>query len=805
MPYRPNGLKASSTDPTTWTSFEAAQAAHFAQPEVNRGVGFFFAEDDGLCGVDLDTSVDADGAPYAWAAEILDRFSDTYTAFSVSGTGVHILCRAQLEKGRNYYVPEGPSDANGKPAQIGLFDRARFFALTGRPLSANTLAIVDHQEDVEWLLSRMQKRVREQPSTAERSEVPLSDDVIVQKAIRAKNGAKFERLWKGQWAADYDSQSESDSAFCCMLAFSCQGDAAKMEELFAKSGLARDKWLERKDYRDSTIANALAQTTRYYSPEPRQQKKPGADEGESFSSAPDEPASTVPDVPRICVAGRQLPDITAEALDALRVTNEPPILFARSGRIVRVATDECGRVAIGDLTEHGLRGHLARAAYFFKVGARDKTIECSPSIDIVRDIQSRPAREWGLPPLDLLIQAPAIRSDGSIICRAGYDPATFLYYSPAPGLTVPDIPENVTAGHVQIAMSYLESAFGDFVFKDAASRANLFASLLTPFVRSLIDGPTPLAIYDAPQAGTGNSLLAESVMMIATGRPPDTFSAPRDPEEWRKKITTMLVAGSPVVVIDNVEAVLDSDALCSALTAMMLSDRRFGTFEQITLPVRCAWIATGNNVRLGGDMPRRAYWIRLDAQSSRPFQRTGFRHDNLREWVKTNRGTLIAALLVIARYWFVKGCPNPNLATRMGSYESWCKVVGGILECAGIRGFLENAEAKLATNDVEEGQWEEFLLAIERLYREEPFKAADVAAHLLPGRSGEMPDVAALRQSMPDAIAECLQRREASLTRVLGNAFSTRVDRRYGDRQVHITRGPKDTKSKVERWQVSVA
>ncbi|MBL8236471.1 MAG: hypothetical protein JNM66_03575 [Bryobacterales bacterium] len=469
---------------------------------------------------------------------------------------------------------------------------------------------------------------------------------------------------------------------------------------------------------------------------------------------------------------------------------------------MRVGEDERGRVVIEELTEHGLRGELARAAYFFKIGANQKTLQCAPCIEIVRDIQSRPAREWGLPSLELLIQAPAIRPDGSIICRAGYDPATFLYYSPAPGLTVPDIPEIVSAAHVEVAKKRIESAFGDFVFQDEASRANLLASLLTPLVRSLIEGPTPLAIYDAPQAGTGKSLLAESVTMIATGRPPDTFSAPRDPEEWRKKITTMLVKGSAVVVIDNVEAVLDSDALCSALTALVLSDRRFGTFEQLNLPVRCAWIATGNNVRLGGDMPRRAYWIRLDAQSSRPFQRTGFRHEDLREWVKSNRGHLIASLLMIARYWFNSGCPAPSRIKRMGSFESWCNVVGGMLECAGIDGFLGNAEAKLANNDLEAGQWEEFLLAIDRIYRGESFRVAEILDKLTPGRCTETTDVTALRQAMPDEIAEAIQRRSASCSRLLGNSFSSRIDRRYGDRQVHVTRDAMDAKTKVARWKV---
>ncbi|HWR50070.1 MAG TPA: hypothetical protein VN428_03130, partial [Bryobacteraceae bacterium] len=171
-------------------------------------------------------------------------------------------------------------------------------------------------------------------------------------------------------------------------------------------------------------------------------------------------------------------------------------------------------------------------------------------------------------------------------------------------------------------------------FADEPSRANALASMLTPLVRPAIEGPVPLALFDAPQAGTGKTLLAEVVAGIATGRPAETFSAPTDPEEWRKKITTALFSGTSVVVIDNVVHRLDADSLCMALTATTVVDRQFRTFDKIVLPVKCAWIATGNNIQVGGDMPRRCYWVRLDAKLSQPFRRTGFRHADLSRLLK---------------------------------------------------------------------------------------------------------------------------------------------------------------------------
>ena len=53
--------------------------------------------------------------------------------------------------------------------------------------------------------------------------------------------------------AGYPSHSEADLALCNLLAFWTGGDPARMERLFAQSGLVRAKWRNRPDYRERTI------------------------------------------------------------------------------------------------------------------------------------------------------------------------------------------------------------------------------------------------------------------------------------------------------------------------------------------------------------------------------------------------------------------------------------------------------------------------------------------------------------------------------------------------------------------------
>jgi len=796
VPYRPDGRKAASNDPRTWTSFSTVSEVLALNRDAYAGVGYFFAPDDPVCGVDLDVSLGGADNPQPWAAEIIARFSNTYRSRSVSGYGLHVLCHAKLPgKGRNFNVPNGPTDPAGKRAQIGLFDRGRFFALTGNVYQQSPAEIAEHQTTVDWLLSLMQRGRREDPAQPTTSDCDLTDAHILDHARRARNGAKFARLWAGEWEDAYASQSEADLALCCMLAFWCGPAPSRINALFRQSGLAREKWLEREDYRQTTIASAIERTREFYSPKKRRSPSAPQPAGQTIQTAAGLPA--------IWVGARQLPAITADALAALQAANDVPELFARSGRMVAVVRDERSRHVIQEVAESALRGRMARSGFYFKLDRDGGRIECAPPLDVVRDLLALPPSEWKFPALEGLAEAPFLRPDGTICDRPGYDPATGLFHAPAPGLSLVEMPETPMRDHVDVALDLLEEAIGDFPFVDAAGKANAIASILTPLVRPAISCPTPLALYDAPQAGTGKTLLAEVVAIVATGRGAETFSAPTDPEEWRKKITTALSSGTNVVVIDNIVHRLDSDALCAAITATTISDRLFRTFERVVLPVRCAWIATGNNLQLGGDIPRRCYWIRLDAKQSQPFRRTGFRHADLRAWVREHRGELIMALLTIARYWYVQGQPEPRAVRPLGSFEAWCNVIGGMLEAAGVEGFLANADTMFEQADSEAAQWETFLLALAEMSDGQSFRVTDIVDGL-EGRplAGTNLESKRLREALPDFLAEAADRTGGFFQRRLGKCFAERAGRRFGESQVFLQRGDEDRKAKVQRWRV---
>jgi hypothetical protein len=92
----------------------------------------------------------------------------------------------------------------------------------------------------------------------------LTDEEIIELARRAKNGSKFEDLWEGD-TSGYASHSEADQALISLLAFYTQ-DEGQLDSLYQRSGLCREKWLNRSGYRRSTIEKALSNLTEIYSP-----------------------------------------------------------------------------------------------------------------------------------------------------------------------------------------------------------------------------------------------------------------------------------------------------------------------------------------------------------------------------------------------------------------------------------------------------------------------------------------------------------------------------------------------------------
>lgn len=404
--------------------------------------------------------------------------------------------------------------------------------------------------------------------------------------------------------------------------------------------------------------------------------------------------------------------IVEESFDVIVQANrrpDGPSILVGPDSLVRVVQRVSDRpIAIEVHDYNRLRSYLIRNVTFLG-GSEDSPKSVPPPTLVVHDILSRPT--WtGLPELRGIIATPVLSRDGEVVTAPGYQPQTMLWYSPAPDLELPAIPEQPTVDDVKAATELLGEVIYDFPFDSRASRANALALMLLPFVREFIKGPTPLHMIDATTPGSGKGLLADCCSVVATGRDAGKGPEPRDPDETRKFITSVLVAGASMVVLDNIVGYLDSAPLARVLTADTWEDRLLGYSRQVRPLNRAAWVATGNNVTLSRELARRTVWVRLEPEQERPELRSNFRHADLLRWVRAERGRLVAACLTLARAWVIKGRPRGSevLARMFGSYESWLDVIGGVLTVAGIDGLLENRDKLTDQGDDELRPWRFF-------------------------------------------------------------------------------------------------
>ncbi|MFH1462880.1 MAG: DUF3854 domain-containing protein, partial [Pseudomonadota bacterium] len=263
--------------------------------------------------------------------------------------------------------------------------------------------------------------------------------------------------------------------------------------------------------------------------------------------APSE-TSVAPDAPpQVVTSGRQLREVVADAWAALLSSPFRDRVF-RHGEALVYAGDEAGAVVgrspLQPLDADLLAALLNRAATWIAVSERGPQDARLPP-DVVRDMLVLPHPE--LPRIEGVTRLPLVALDGSVAVGAGYDPTSRQYQVVAPEVlaaaaALPTVPDRAAREAARALL--LDDLLGEFPFARASDRAHALAALLLPVVRHLVPGLTPLHLVEAPTEGTGKTLLAKVVSLVATGAVAQGTSLPRSEEEIRKKLTATL-AGAP--------------------------------------------------------------------------------------------------------------------------------------------------------------------------------------------------------------------------------------------------------------------
>ena len=278
------GTYAKSSDPSTWTTFGVAISG--CVKYSFDGIGFMLGKDTETdthyLGIDLDNHDEPD------FQEIAEDFIETlnsYTEYSHSGKGIHIICKGQKPVGRC------------RKSNIEMYDNGRFFTMSGNVIK--NLPIAERCKEVQELWERYIKDKEIQSyleannsedggitfgknyraAIIEKTPTNMDDYELMDKIRSSRYGDEFNNLYNGNISSYGGDHSSADLALCKILAFWTGCDKFQMDRIFRSSGLMREKWNQKRSetnrrgiilsagtYGSQTIELAIANQQDVYRP-----------------------------------------------------------------------------------------------------------------------------------------------------------------------------------------------------------------------------------------------------------------------------------------------------------------------------------------------------------------------------------------------------------------------------------------------------------------------------------------------------------------------------------------------------------
>jgi hypothetical protein len=505
---------------------------------------------------------------------------------------------------------------------------------------------------------------------------------------------------------------------------------------------------------------------------------------------------------------------------------ENPIIFARP------EGGYCRRQIIGDkvvfrnVVENSdwvniLTTHMK---FMQPMTERSPEREVSPFKDVIIALQGMQDLPFGV--IERVVEVPVFNINGGLRTTEGYDKDARTWFHPRREFIA--IPEKPEQADIDAARSILDEMYIDFPFSDCytgvdplpikwigedgkevldddghpipnyergkASRANTIAMLLSPFARSLIDGPCPLFFIDKPAPGTGGNYLADTLgfALLGTKMPTQTVSA--NEEELRKQLTATIRDGDAAVCFDNLNHELDSGALASTLSTGVYVGRILGQSDNVSLPVRATWLLIANSGKLSRELMRRVVPIHLDAATANPAadrDPASYKYD-LGTFCRNNRDSVVWACHVLIQNWLVNAGRKQNRKRVIQTFEEWAGVMGGILSSAGIEGFLENVDAYLSNRTDTSAALTDFVQRIYDRASGDEFTAGEAFDWCLMMGTTDKID--------PDLGLELKGREEAGMRRSMGALLGKMVGQSYrlaNGKQYGVTKTDKKTKNKA--------
>ncbi len=361
------------------------------------------------------------------------------------------------------------------------------------------------------------------------------------------------------------------------------------------------------------------------------------------------------------IVGGEIPNALPTIFKQMRLNGD---VFERAGSLVDLADDQ-----LFQFDKHRMKTYLEKSFRFqvFDGRAKDWVTKDCPT-DVAERVLAERGR-WGMPKVSGTIKFPVMRPDGSILEHAGYDEATGLLLL----LDDPELLAPLALGddELRAALQRIWEPFELFPFEDDLSRGVYLAALLTTVCRATL--PTaPAFLVRAHAAGTGKTLLSECLMLLVGASLTAMPLPERNGEEIEKRLFAKLLTGSPGLLLDNLQGIIDNAAMCVMLTSAEPEGRILGKSETARADNRALWVLNGNNVTAGGDTYRRILPITLDANCEEP-ERRQFSFNPL-EVIRGRLDDYRLDLLSVLLSYQAAGAPALGKGA-LGSFTEWDRLV----------------------------------------------------------------------------------------------------------------------------------
>jgi hypothetical protein len=403
--------------------------------------------------------------------------------------------------------------------------------------------------------------------------------------------------------------------------------------------------------------------------------------------------------PKVLLESGQLPRAVYDTLTAL---SEHAEVYRRAGEIVEPVTtrrpwqtrESPPVLHVATVPPTVLMVRAGVTCRFVKPTKKGDEYDTDLSPKLASVIAAEGARSDHLPVLSGVLDAPALRPDGSIIRAKGYDAATGYYLAhefELEGLKDEPTHNDAMAAYVRLRNLFSGDKDGKkgFAWKNGDKDAIVpIAMLLSALARPAIQAPKgciPIFAFSASGKGAGKGTAVDIVFVIATGRPAAVMSWSSDEEEQDKRIGGIAFDAPMMLSIDNVpeDVPFGHPRLDAALTTDETAFRVLGKTGNPILQWLTILAVTGNNLAHIGDIGRRMVicYQCPDSEDPSAIPQSMRVIPNIVEHALEHRESYLVDALTILRHFCISG--RRDMGCELGTFTKWAKLVGNAIALAG--------------------------------------------------------------------------------------------------------------------------